>query len=190
MECFRLHSLGAFAAVVMAVRLTNLEYTMSPRLLLSLPLLLAAGWAQAQAPNCAGVPQALPVSADMLPAVSSELASPYSDLGAPTGVLSRAYDQALSADQVILRLKIETCRSFASVIPAPSPVNPNAPGAYKPRTEFDNTPWRFNMTQNGKRMTADEFDAWMKARGVRVVPKRAVAEPQPTTPTPPPPKPL
>jgi hypothetical protein len=25
------------------------------------------------------------------------------------------------------------------------------------------------MTQNGKRMTADEFDAWMKARGVRVV---------------------
>ena len=23
-------------------------------------------------------------------------------------------------------------------------------------------PWRFNMTQNGKRMTADEFDAWMR----------------------------
>jgi hypothetical protein len=25
------------------------------------------------------------------------------------------------------------------------------------------------MSQNGKRMTADEFDAWMKSRGVRVV---------------------
>lgn len=40
--------------------------------------------------------------------------------------------------------------------------------AYKPKTEHDNTPWRFNMEQNGKRMSADEFDAWMKARGVRV----------------------
>ena len=150
---------------------------MSKRLL-SLPLLLIAGWAHAQSPNCAGVPKALPVSPDVLPPVSSEFASPYSDLGAPTGVLSRAYDQALSADQVLLRLKIETCRSFASVIPAASPVNPNDPAAYKPRTEFDNTPWRFNMTQNGKRMTADEFDAWMKARGVRVVPKRTTAEPE------------
>jgi hypothetical protein len=24
------------------------------------------------------------------------------------------------------------------------------------------------MNQNGKRMTAEEFDAWMKSRGVRV----------------------
>lgn len=39
---------------------------------------------------------------------------------------------------------------------------------YAPKTEHDNTPWRFNMEQNGKRMSADEFDAWMKARGVRV----------------------
>ncbi len=156
------------------------------RHLLALPLLFAAGWAHAQAPNCAGVPRALPMSADVLPPVSSELASPYSDLGAPTGVLSRAYDQALSADQVLLRLKIETCRSVASVIPAPSPVNPNAPGAYKPKTEFDNTPWRFNMTQNGKRMTADEFDAWMKARGVRVVGRKDTATPAAGTTTTPP----
>lgn len=27
---------------------------------------------------------------------------------------------------------------------------------------------RFDMTQGGKRMTADDFDAWMKARGIRV----------------------
>lgn len=153
------------------------------RRLFALPLLLMAGLANAQAPNCAGVPMALPASPDVLPPVSSELASPYSDLGAPTGVLSRAYDQVLSADQVLLRLKIETCRSFANVISAPSPVNPNDPAAYKPRTEFDNKPWRFDMMQNGKRMTADEFDAWMKARGVRVVPKKAEAPP--ATPTPP-----
>ena len=27
---------------------------------------------------------------------------------------------------------------------------------------------RFYMTQNGRRMTADDFDAWMKAKGIRV----------------------
>ena len=27
---------------------------------------------------------------------------------------------------------------------------------------------RFEMTRNGKRMTADDFDAWMKARGIRI----------------------
>jgi len=42
------------------------------------------------------------------------------------------------------------------------------PATYKPKTQFDNTPWRFDMNQNGKRMTADEFSAWMQARGVRV----------------------
>lgn len=41
-------------------------------------------------------------------------------------------------------------------------------GAYVPKTQFDNSPWRFDMQQNGRRMTADEFDAWMKAKGIRV----------------------
>jgi hypothetical protein len=27
---------------------------------------------------------------------------------------------------------------------------------------------RFLMTQNGRQMTADDFEAWMKARGIRV----------------------
>ncbi len=39
---------------------------------------------------------------------------------------------------------------------------------YVPKTKFDNTPWRFDMNQNGKRMTAEEFDAWMKAKGIRI----------------------
>ena len=42
------------------------------------------------------------------------------------------------------------------------------PNEYKPKTQYDNTPYRFNMHQNGKKMTADEFDAWMKSRGIRV----------------------
>lgn len=27
---------------------------------------------------------------------------------------------------------------------------------------------RFNMTQNGRRMTANDFDVWMKSRGIRI----------------------
>src|SRR5690349_13474501 len=57
---------------------------------------------------------------------------------------------------------------MASITPARGVVDPANPAAYKPRTEFDNTPWRFNMSQNGKNMTADEFSAWMESRGVRV----------------------
>ena len=64
----------------------------------------------------------------------------------------------------------------------------SAPGAYVKQTEFDNSPWRFNMSQDGRRMTAEEFDAWMKAKGIRVATgKPAVpAEPPPATPPPPP----
>ena len=60
--------------------------------------------------------------------------------------------------------------------PAPAPAaRPAAPapqtaqaGGYQPKTKDDNTPWRFDMNQNGRRMTAEEFDAWMKAKGIRV----------------------
>ncbi|MGH8106742.1 MAG: hypothetical protein ACREO2_10510 [Arenimonas sp.] len=41
-------------------------------------------------------------------------------------------------------------------------------GVYVPKTKDDNSPWRFDMSQNGKRMTSEEFDAWMKAKGIRV----------------------
>ncbi len=54
------------------------------------------------------------------------------------------------------------------------------PNTYKPRTEHDNTPYRFNMHQEGRQMTADEFDAWMKARGVRVA--RGAGAPAPAQP--------
>jgi hypothetical protein len=83
-------------------------------------------------------------------------------------VLSQAYDESQSADQVLLRLRIEGCQNVAKAMPAPSAIKADDPAAYKPKTEFDNTPWRFDMSQNGKRMTADEFSAWMESRGVRV----------------------
>lgn len=58
-------------------------------------------------------------------------------------------------------------RPPAPVAAAPRPGAP-APTAYTPKTQHDNTPWRFDMNQNGRRMTAEEFDAWMKAKGIRV----------------------
>lgn len=45
---------------------------------------------------------------------------------------------------------------------------PPAEPAYVPKTAHDNSPYRFDMNQNGKRMTAEEFDAWMQAKGIRV----------------------
>ena len=38
---------------------------------------------------------------------------------------------------------------------------------YVPKTRFDNTPYRFSM-DSSKKFTAEEFDAWMKKRGVRI----------------------
>ena len=49
-----------------------------------------------------------------------------------------------------------------------------ASGGYQKQTEFDNTPYRFNM-KPGEKMSADQFDAWMQSRGIRIV--RAKAEP-------------
>jgi hypothetical protein len=60
----------------------------------------------------------------------------------------------------------------------------SAPGAYVPLTKDDNSPWRFDMSQNGRRMTAEEFDAWMKAKGIRVAKGR---QDVPVAPSPPPP---
>jgi hypothetical protein len=116
--------------------------------------------------------------------LAPELMAPTHQLGAPTGVLAQAFDEALAVDNVLLRQRLQTCMAVAKAIPATSPSLPSSagPAAYKPQTQYDNTPWRFDMSQNGKRMTAEEFDAWMKARGVRVAkgaPGAAPATPPP-----------
>jgi hypothetical protein len=109
-----------------------------------------------------------PVQPSVIAPVSTELPSAIAPLGTPGSVLAQAYDESQGLDQVLLRIRIEACRNIAIATPAPGAVSADDPAAYKPRTEFDNTPWRFNMNQNGRNMTADEFSAWMKSRGVRV----------------------
>ena len=141
------------------------------RIVVSSLLAFAALPSAYAAPNCAaGNAIATSSSTQILQAaVAPELFSNTTPLGAPSGVLAHAYDEALSVDRVLLRIRVQACQNVAMAMPAQGVANPNDPAAYKPKTEFDNTPWRFDMTQNGKRMTADEFDAWMKSRGVRVV---------------------
>ncbi len=119
----------------------------------------------------------LPLPATVVAPAAAEFYARSVQLGMPSGVLSAGYDQELTADRVLQRLRIEGCQGAAAAIPGGGAVNPNDPAAYKPQTAFDNTPWRFDMSQNGKRMTAEEFDAWMKARGVRVVKARPAAQP-------------
>jgi len=155
------------------------------RALIGLSLLFVAGVAQAQAPvNCASLPtRAMPVQPTILAPLAPELTAPTHQLGAPSGVLAQAFDEALSVDQVLLRMRIESCQAIAKATMPATPGMPSStdPAAYKPQTQYDNTPWRFNMSQNGKRMTADEFSAWMKSRGVRVAKGAAPAAVPATT---------
>ena len=120
---------------------------------------------------------ATPVRPNLISPVAIELAPATTQLGGVTGVLSQSFDEALSVDNVLMRIRLDGCRAMAKATLPASVAKPGDPAAYKPRTEFDNAPWRFDMTQNGKRMTADEFDAWMKARGVRVVGRKDTPAP-------------
>lgn len=142
-------------------------------------VLSPAAYAAVDCSPSAIVSQPLPLPATVVAPAAAEFYSRSVQLGMPSGVLSAGYDQEQSVDRVLQRLRIEGCQGAAAGIPAGGAVNPNDPAAYKPQTAFDNTPWRFDMSQDGKRMTAEEFDAWMKARGVRVVKARPVAAPQP-----------
>ena len=145
-----------------------------------LPLLLVAGSAWAQ-DACTALARNATAPATM-PALAPELTAPAPVLGAPSGVLAQAFDETQTLDAVLLRMRIDKCRATASAAPAGQFVPGTDPASYRPKTEFDNTPWRFDMNQNGKRMTADEFDAWMKARGVRVAKGAQPATPPPSPP--------
>ncbi len=111
--------------------------------------------------------------------IAEELAAPSAQLGTGVG-FAELFAGGTTVDVVLSRVQHQECRATTAATKSLS----GAAGAYQPKPG-EATAWRFDMTQNGKRMTADEFDAWMKARGVRVVkgPAAAVA----LTPPPPPP---
>lgn len=76
-----------------------------------------------------------------------------------------------------------------TLVAAVSPIATARAGEPAPRTAAP-TDYRFDMRRDGKPMTADEFDAWMKARQVRVAtgkPAPRAATTQAVAPPPPPP---
>ena len=137
-------------------------------LLASLLGLAAIPFAQAATQDCSSnklVAQPVTLRPLLAPPVASEFVALNSQLGVPRGVLAQPLDDAQSVDQVLLRARIAHCQNVAMAVPAKAVANPNDPAGYKPKPQFDNTPYRFNMTQNGKRMTADDFDKWLQANG-------------------------
>ena len=130
--------------------------------------LAAVPFAQAATQDCSSnklVAQPATLRPLLAPPVASEFVALNSQLGVPRGVLAQPLDEAQAVDQVLLRARIAHCQNVAMAVPARAVANPNDPAGYKPKTQFDNTPYRFNMTQNGKRMTADDFDKWLQANG-------------------------
>ena len=74
-----------------------------------------------------------------------------------------AESSALSVDAVLAREAFRRCQQQRLAVGS----------GYQKQTEFDNTPYRFNM-KPGQKLSAAEFEAWMASRGIRIV--RAKAE--------------
>ena len=81
---------------------------------------------------------------------------------APAAELSGSIGPLAAQSPVTLRDFLQRARQPAAATRAA------APGGQVARSANDSSAYRFDMTQNGRRMTAEEFDAWMKARGIRV----------------------
>ena len=99
----------------------------------------------------------------------------------PAGVhIATGKPQPASAiDKLVSALPIASANAGELV---PQSIAPAAPTpAAAPATARVNTDWRFDMRQDGRTMTADEFDAWMRSRRARVATGQPGA-PAPRTP--------
>ncbi|HHW4682893.1 MAG TPA: hypothetical protein ACQGQI_06930, partial [Xylella sp.] len=92
--------------------------------------------------------------------------------GTSSEILSQHDNSKYLVDPLLLRLRVNGKQNIAKAVSIENPTKLNNKTDYKQQTIYDNTPWRFNMSQEGKRMTADQFDEWMKARGVHVIPSQ------------------
>jgi len=96
-------------------------------------------------------------------------------LGADSLLMASAFDATGAKQQPQLRMDGMLA---ATKKKKPSTSAPKAAAA--PVSQPTDTSKRFNMTQDGKKMTADDFDAWMKKNGYRVAtgaPAKAAEEP-------------
>ena len=79
--------------------------------------------------------------------------------------------ESMSVDAVLARDAFIRCQKSRLAVAT----------GYQKQTEFDNTPYRFNM-KPGQKLSAAEFEAWMASRGIRIV--RAKADPNAPAATP------
>jgi hypothetical protein len=142
---------------------------------MAVPLLLCSGWLGAQELPCrGGDAPAVQAEVALLLEPAAATPTPARRRGAAAGSsLAEAFGRIEPLSPSLAPSPLGECTQLAArrdkrKRSASGGSTSTAPAAYKPKTRYDNTPWRFNMEQNGKRMTADEFDAWMKAKGVRV----------------------
>jgi rare lipoprotein A len=86
----------------------------------------------------------------------------------PAGVhIATGKPQPASAiDKLVSALPIAAANAGERVPQAVAPVMAASPPA--PAAVSANTDWRFDMRQDGRTMSADEFDAWMLSRRARV----------------------
>ncbi len=87
---------------------------------------------------------------------------------------SAAADKKAADAKAKAAAKQQAKRSNAKKPLTPKPAvveTPAAEEAPKPKEV------RFNMTQDGKKMTPEDFDAWMKAQRIRIVPAKPVEAP-------------
>lgn len=115
----------------------------------ALILLALTAAAPVAAEDCAGVTGGSADFSSLDTGLSVAAAtSTHAALGAPS---------AVRLSDVLQRQDDERCRSTS-----------NVGDGYVKQTEFDNTPYRFNM-KPGQKLSAAEFDAWMESRGIRIV---------------------
>lgn len=110
--------------------------------------LLASGLASASV--CDGGASVVARSPQLVAQAAGDEAS-----GTSVHLLGTRPSEQLSLGAVLLRRQLGDCGPASEF------------AGYVPKTQHDNTPWRFNA-DSGKGLSAAEFDAWMKSRGVRV----------------------
>jgi hypothetical protein len=86
--------------------------------------------------------------------------------GADSLLMATAFDATHAQRPLIGKSgTMEAAKRSAKPLAKTAAKSASAPIAASQPTD---TSKRFNMTQNGKKMTADDFDAWMKKNGYRV----------------------
>ncbi|MFA5683621.1 MAG: hypothetical protein WCZ65_10600 [Lysobacteraceae bacterium] len=135
-------------------------------------LLLSAVVQPVWAVSCDAPAAPLPVRNTVLAPFATEVPGLPGRLGASSGLLAGERDETLSVDMVLLRLGREAC--LAKLDADVGGQSGDAFAGYQKKTEHDNTPWRYE-SKPGQRFSAQEFDAWMKSRGVRVAKGRSEA---------------